>query len=322
MNRVAWIEDRLAEAQVSLDRHRQAVAGSSSLISKLALRSMETHVSELRHDLHVAKAEHGKQLISLRLSGTRLNDGSIPLHLLSRLASLMERTMSYASYRIQKGKEATRKIPEEVRRLLDLRLADVAMGSTELVITGNTAPDLAGDSVLERSLLAVLAVLNSSADEVAANASVAGSMASRMVELMLKELEAEGCSVDLKWVDSADRIHQWQATPLDVTAVRQNLLQVSVGHPERIVVRGVVELLSSRGRIEVLSFEGQKIAATFPSELFDNVRRLRLGQDSTFTFTRTVTTNARIGQTVEAYSLVGFVADNADGSMEYLPEHV
>ncbi|HDS1132814.1 hypothetical protein JAK62_13805 [Stenotrophomonas maltophilia] len=320
MNRIASIEKMLEAARQSLADQRQAEAESEDVFAAASLNSMQVHVAELQHDLALAKAEHGKQVLSFKLNGPRLNDGSIPLHLLSRLSSLIERSMGYASYRIQNGREATRRIPEEIRRTLDLRLADVAMGSTELVITGNTSPDLTGESLLENSLSTVFRVLNAEPTSVAQEAAEAGSMASRMIARMLTELEAENCTVDMVWTDSADRVHRWTAAPERVALVRQNLQLVTVRPPETFAVVGAVTLLSASGRIEVMDDDGRKISAKFPRDLFDRVRHLKLGQRLSFSFERTTTTNVSVGQTLEDYTLLGFSFGDELGSIEYLTE--
>lgn len=318
MNRIHFIEKMLDAAQKSLAVKRVADVDSTSVFAIASLHSMEVHVAELQHDLYLAKAEHGRQILSFRLSGPRLSEGSIPLHFLSRLASLVERSMSYASYRIQNGREATRRIPDEIRRTLDLRLADVALGSTELVITGNTSPDLTGESLLENSLSTFFRVLNAEPTSVAQQASEAGSMASRMIARMLAELEHENCSVDMVWTDSSDRVHRWRAAPDQVAAVRQNLQQVTVHPPETFSVLGAVTLLSSSGRLEVLDDDGRKISAKFPRDLFDRVKSLTLGQRSSFSFAKTTTTNTSVGQTLEDYTLLGFSTGGESGLMEYL----
>lgn len=320
MNRVSWIEGMLGSAQRSLSEQRGKLGTSQSVFAKASLSSMEVHVAELQHDLYLAKAEHGRQILSFKLKGPRLNEGSIPLHFLSRLSSLVERSMSYASYRIQNGREATRRIPEDIRRTLDLRLADVAMGSTELVITGNTAPDLTGESLLESSLSTVFRVLNAGSANVTQEAAQAGSMASRMLANMLRELEAENCSVDMVWTDSSDTVHRWIAGPNDVAAARQNLQQVVVHQPQQVSVVGKVALLSSSGRIEVIDDEGRKISAKFPRDLFERVSSLTLGQRSAFSFAKTTTTNVSAGLTLEDYTLLGFSAGDEAGAMKYLGE--
>jgi len=320
MNRVAWLEGKILEVSGLLARSEAAPApGDNNFIARLSIDSMRSHLSELQHDLYLAKAERAKEVITMRLVGTHLDKGAIPLHLLSRVASYFERAMGYASYRIQHGKEAKRKVPDEIQRILDLRLADVAFGSTELVITGNTQPDLAGDSLLESSLVLTFDLLTSPEKSLAERAAVAGPMAARMVGLLLGEFERERCGVDMRWIDSADVEHRWLAEPLTVSTVRSRLMQLAESPPETIFVDGVVELLSTTGRIVIRpNGGGDKVSARFPRDLYQRVQVLHLGTQSRFELILNRLFNPNTLQDVVNYTLVSFGDDRDGGALRSL----
>jgi hypothetical protein len=243
----------------------------------------------------------------MRLVGTHLEKGAIPLHLLSRIASYFERAMGYASYRIQHGKEAKRKVPDTIQRILDLRLADVAFGSTELIITGNTQPDLAGDSLLEGSLTLTFELLTSPEKALAERAAIAGPMAARMVGLLLGEFERERCGVDMRWTSPSDVEHRWLAEPLAISTIRSRLMQLAESPPETIYVDGVVELLSATGRVVIRPIDGgDKISARFPRDLYQKVQDLHLGTHSKFELILNRLFNPNTLQDVLNYTLVSF----------------
>lgn len=316
MNRVAWLDSKILEVSELLAQSEAASAQRpGNYLSRISIDSMRSHLSELKHDLYIAKAERAREVITIRLVGSHLDKGAIPLHLLSRIASYFERAMGYASYRIQHGREAKRKVPDNIQRILDLRLADVAFGSTELVITGNTQPDLAGDSLLESSLELTFDLLASPEKILAERAAIAGPMAARMVGLLLGEFERERCGVDMRWIDSSDVERRWLAEPLRVSTLRNRLMQLAEYPPETIVVVGIVELLSTTGRIVIRpNSGGEKISARFPRDLYQRVQDLHLGMQSRFELILNRLFNPNTLQDVVNYTLVSFDDDGLDNT--------
>lgn len=324
MNRVAWLEGKILEVSELL-AHSEATSAQTpnNYFARISIDSMRSHLSELKHDLYLAKAERAREVITMRLFGSHLDKGAVPLHLLSRVASYFDRAMGYTSYRIQHGKEAKRKVPDNIQRTLDLRLADVAFGSTELVITGNTLPDLAGDSLLESSLKLTFELLTSPDNSLAEHAAIAGPMAARMVGLLLGEFERERCGVDIRWIDSSDIEHRWLAEPLTVSTVRNRLMQLAESPPETIIIDGVVELLSTTGRIVIRPNDGgDKISARFPRDLYQLVQNLHLGTHSRFELILNRLFNPNTFQDVISYTLVSFEGKNNDGApLQALDQH-
>lgn len=305
MNRVAWLETKIGEASSLLAAGERTLAERpDDVIQRLSIGSLRSHVGELQHDLYLAKAERDKELITMRFAADHLNQGAIPLYMLARVSNYFERAMEFVSYRLQHGKEAKR-MPEEMKRLLDLRLADVAFGSTELVITGNTRPDLVGDSLLENSLRFTFDLLSAQESELAERAAIAGAKASRMVGMLLREFERERCSVDFAWTDPADREHRWVANTARVTHVRSRLEQLSESPPETIVVDAAVELLSSTGRLVIRRNEGGgKISMRFPRDLYQSVQALHLGEHARFKILLNRLYNPNTQQDVQSYTLL------------------
>lgn len=314
MNRVAWLEEKILEVGGLLAQSEAAPAQKpDNYLARIAIDSMRSHLSELQHDLYLAKAERSREVITLRLIGSHLDKGAIPLHFLSRVASYFERAMGYASYRIQHGKEAKTKVPENIQRSLDLRLADVALGSTELVITGNTKPDLAGDSLLETSLATTFSILTSPEKSLTERAAIAGPKAARMIGQLLGEFERERCGVQMRWIDAADVEHSWLAEPLTVSTVRNQLMQLAESPPETIFIDGTVELLSTTGRIVIKpNGGGDKISARFPRDLYERVQVLHLGTRTRFELVLNKLFNPNTLQDVINYTLVSFGHDGGN----------
>jgi hypothetical protein len=304
MNRIAWLEHQIAQADSLLVQGSSRVSdGAGSPFAEGASASMRAHLAELKHDLYLAKAERDKELVTLRLIGPRLNMGAIPLVLLSKLAAAFSRSIETISYKLQHGEDEKR-TSEELQNLLDLRLADVVQGSTQLVITGNTMPDLAGDSLLESSLRAAFDLLQSDPNELLTNALSAGPKATKEVGKLLKELEAEKCSVELAWTDPANTRHQWNASPQRVAELRYRLGLLSEVPPEILHLVATVEMLSTNGRIHLQPLDGRKFSAKYPRELYPQVQELHLGQRLEFKVLLNRMRNPTTEQDIESYTLL------------------
>lgn len=302
MNKIAWLEEQIEKAGALVPQGSR-VSEPSSPFAGLAAESMRAHLAELQHDLYLAKAERANEVVAFRLIGPRLNNGAISLVFLAKLAGQFSRAMEAISYRIQHGTEE-RRASEELQDMLDLRLADVTRGSTQLVIVGNTTPDLMGDSLLESSLKTTFALLSSPADALTANALVAGPKAARIVGKLLKELEHEKCGVDLSWTDASDTEYRWEASPQRVSELRYRLDSLAEVPPEVIVILGTVELLSSTGRVTIRTEDGEKVSAKFTRELYPRVQELHLGQRSEFTVLLNRMRNPNTEQDVKHYTLL------------------
>lgn len=308
MNRIAWLERQISEASRLLESPAAPEASNFPAVTALGASSMRAHLAELQHDLYLAKAERAKELVSLRLIGPRLNMGAIPLVFLSKLSSALSRSLELISYKLQHGVDEKR-ASEELQAILDLRLADVTAGSTQLVITGNTSPDLAGDSLLEASLIAAFELLESSPQTLATNALNAGSKGAKEVGKLLKELEAERCSVELTWAAPSGTEHKWNASPQRVSELRYRLGQLAEIPPEVLSVDATVEMLSMTGRIALRTDEGKKISAKYPREIYPQVQDLHLGQKSAFQVLLNRMRNPTTEQDIESYTLLAVGKD-------------
>ena len=91
------------------------------------------------------------------------------------------------------------RIDERFIRHLDLRLAGLETGSTELVILGNTAPDLSSVSALESALREVFDLLDSGVERFADRVHAIGINAGKPMASFLTRLEFAHIAANLEW---------------------------------------------------------------------------------------------------------------------------
>lgn len=288
MNRIAWLENKIAEASEMLQAEEARLLESPDDFGlRMAAGSIKAHIEQMRHDLYLARAERGHEVIGLRLQAEHLQRGSIPLRLLSTIADHLNRALLALAYRHQFGEEPSRYSDAFVNEL-DIRLADLRAGSTSLVLTANTAPDILGDSKMEQSLRAAFNLLESDARTLPQAVADAGHRATHHVAKLLTSLEREHCTVELVWTDSAEQDHRWRARPHEVSMAAARMSELVTQAPQTITLDAEIELLSKTGRLALQPLdEGPRINVRYPRQHYGLVQGLHLGQRARFTLNRT-----------------------------------
>lgn len=306
MNRIAWLENKIAEAgQLLAADEERARRDPEDLGATLGLASMQAHINELRHELYLERSARAKEVVGLRLTGERLKFGSIPLPLLARIATTLNDALASLAWRAQHGSEPKR-LPEDFVNGLDFRLADLTSGSTQLAIVGNTQPDLLGESPVESGLRTTFALLQAGPQEVAERAAEAGVRATRKITSLLSTLERERCGAELVWTDSRDEARRWKAGAADVARISSQLSALENRPPVELELLCEVELLAKSGRVGLRSLDdGVKISARYPRDLYGEVQNLHLGQRATFHLMLNRVYNEVTQQDVKSYTLLG-----------------
>ena len=188
---------------------------------------------------------------------------------------------------------------------LDLRLVGLEIGSTELVILGNTAPDLSVVSALEAALRDVFDLLGSDIDNFADRVHAIGINAGKSMAVFLSRLESAYLAPDLEW-HAPDRTYRWDGRPTEVTGVRALLDEIGEPTTTTESVVSTVNVLSIRNRIEIQrSDAGAKLRLGYHKTLADQVHELRLGDTRLFKVERTTCPFDVSKRKRDTYRLIG-----------------
>lgn len=276
-NRIDWLERQLAQVNQFIERDLRALDSNPDRYSlQVALNSWRSHQEELYQELRQAKASLQLEVVQLRLVGMRM-DGSIPLKLLSKLSDSFNRALSYAAYHLRHGSNPKRGIPESLAKELDLRLSDLAFGSTRLVFAGNVAPDMTGESIMEGALEQIFDVLKApNHDRIKELVAVIGVPATKALSDMLGVLEASQIGAELLWPAPNAKLYRWGGT-LDAVRVTHDRLSVHQDiNPEPTTLFGVVSDLKENGTIYVRSGDSKQ-KVTYNRQQFPEIQKLSLG---------------------------------------------
>ena len=257
-------------------------------VPRVFLSSTRKLRQDLEAHLRIAKAERAHEVLRLRLQGARFEAGTIPLRAVASLITPFNAVLEQSAWRFWDRSGDAARIDQKFVRQLDLRLASLETGSTEVVILGNTAPDLSGTSALESALRDVFDLLHADVEDFAERVHTIGIQASKSMADFLSRIESESLSVDLEW-RASDSTYRWNGRAAEVTRIRT--LLDDIGDPVTTVEKlaGTVNVLSVRNRLEIQDREtGEKVRLSYHNALADSVRELRLGDERLFQVERTI----------------------------------
>lgn len=274
MSTIARLRDQLDAAREQLEAMARDPLPRFS--SELARTSLEHHVKALEREVRLALESRRVEVLTVRLDGPGLRQGSIRLGLLSAIGRHVSSAIQAGVQRRRTGRRVARLSPE-IADFLDLRLAGIGAGSTTLHITGATAPDLFGLSDLEAVLHDTFSLLEATERDARGEAvSAVGVRTAREVSQLASLLANATASLELTWSPPSDVRREWKGSSVELGALAEALGRFEEREPEEIDFSGTVMTLSSRGRFEI-DLGGRILSGTFPSRLQSTIRRFRIG---------------------------------------------
>lgn len=228
----------------------------------------------------MAVGQQSAQSLEWRLIGARTESGKVPLGLLTKLSDSLNKMLLKAAYFSRNKEDAKRGVGEKFEQELNLNLAGLSKGSARLFIMGNMLPDATGSAPLPDAINHVLNALGSGEVATSFYDSLGdlGEQASSALHDALKAMEQEECSVEVTWHAIGDS--RIESLRFDQIVRMRTMLDGTAG--DGVVddeVNGLVGLLASSGRIQIIEASGQKKNVRFkPKSQGQRVAQLRLGQ--------------------------------------------
>lgn len=312
---ISDIENELEVVRQIAKRNRQAVESSDRpLVDEIFAASSDKRQKILERELEHAKSERAHEVFSLKLHSPMFSPGTIPLRVLLRFAPLLNDALEQSAWREQDINGDVSTIDDGFRRQVNLRLAGIREGSTELVFLGNIAPDLTGESALERGLRNFFNVLSAPNDQFTDRANSIGKNATKSVARLMKAFELENLAAEFTW-RAPDNQYHWDGRPDEITRVRTLLEEI--GDPETQVVAevGTVSALSRR-RVQIETDAGQKISVCYHPSVREEVTKLHLDECCRFDLEVTSYPADTLGLRRNAYRLVGISPLKSEASKQ------
>lgn len=298
------LESKINETE-QLIEHKRNQSNSESFALALSLKSLESHLEDLRLQLMHAKQQREKEVIELRLIGGEVNNGTVPLDILANLAKTFSGLISSASAKIKLGQDVSGVIPFDVTQPLNLRFADISHGSSRLFITGDSSPDLFGDSLLENSLQGLFDLLSQDLNEgISDQVHYMGLRSIHNLAEFLKVLRKRSIELELSWTAPNEKKHLWYGRWDKIQTLEKLLDGFSATEPTDAAIEGIIELISKSGKVDIRTSDDELIKVTYSKKLYSEVRKLRLGDFVRLDCKETTVFNASTQESRNKYSLV------------------
>ena len=192
---------------------------------------------------------------------------------------------------------------------MDLRLEGIAAGSTKLFITGETAPNLFGESLLEDTLRETFQFLQSpTPDDLAEAVGQVGPLAAGAFQQLFKAIGGSQLALDVTWEAPDDQELTWSAEAWKVRQMSVTLSQLTAEEPEIIKVSGEIITLSARRPFELRSSEGIEYSARVPESRANDIKGFKVGQTVAVTFERQRVRNQITGSDKSTLTLLSMAA--------------
>jgi hypothetical protein len=268
----------------------------------------------LERELHEAKAERAHELFGLRLHSPQFSPGTISLRLLAKIAAILNEVVEHSAWREWDVNGDRTTVDDGFRRLINLRLAGINAGSTELVFLGNTAPDLTGESALETGLKNFFGVLTAGNNDIPDMVNGIGQRATKALMQLMKAFEAEHIGVEFTWSAPEAKFY-WDGRPDQITRIRALLEEFGESDIKEFRIAGTVCALS-RKRIQIEIGSGEKLSIRYHRACAEKVNELHLDQRCVFLIEETTYPSDKIGIRRSAYRLTDIAFRENVGAAE------
>ena len=284
------LKERIAFIQRDVDLLAQNKG--RSFADDIIFRSLDSHLSDLRERQRAIDNQHPlRDFMELRLKGVLVDFGSIPLDILSVISGNLASLVQKAVYRLGSGKDSSR-VPIDVKKSLDMRLADLRPGSTKLGVTFSTGSCELIETVSSHAVKEIFALL-SSIDEETFTAKIAE---------IINECEKYSLNFDLTWIGPlSDGTRQVSISSEDIKKLNARLALTKVIQLPDEHISGELAILSMYGKLEIASELG-KIKASYPIDMLGEIQsKYKVGERISLVVSVSEIHNERLGTSRRNY---------------------
>lgn len=293
MSAIQKIEALLESSRKSLAGYELALQQNpGNVFYEGMVNNTRESIAELTRDLIREKNERNCELIELRLSGKRAHHGTLPLDLLGRLVIAFSDSLHHTSHKIQFGNNKGHHQMTEVKQTLDLRLAGISTGSTRLMISGQTNPDLFGRSLMEESLQSTFNLLQAEDFDKLTDAAVScGTMGVTKLRTFLTTITNNELELEMNWDTPRFQNISWVGEKRRIQEVSNSLGHFEKSKPIEFPFEAVMITSSLKGNFELRLSDKRTVKGTYPKNLLETVKQIAIGDDCSGILEETRITN-------------------------------
>jgi hypothetical protein len=306
MFNIARIEELISISESTLQKYNAEHLNSpSSLFVNGMIKNTTERIEELRANLAFEKRLREKEVIDLRLKGKLAKMGRLPLELLGNFAKQISGAVTEAGRHYQFGSKIGSKVNEQVKSTINLEFERLVPGSTRLLITGDTNPDLFGNSILENALINTFYVLNSDVQGVLEASEKIGGTGIKRISSILTTATRNELEFDLEWKAPNDKQHTWIANRDTIQGLNNTISKIHIAKPETIYFTASIVMQSIKGVMEVQdSDDGKKYKLRFPLSMLEKIKQFQIEDTCFFAVSQKTIKNTITGDERNTYQLI------------------
>ena len=277
MSEIENIKLKIAGLESMIRTYREQYFKAHEKSLGLTIESLESQLEQLQDELYQENRKREKEVVVLQLKGYQADAGSLPLLTVSDLTEDLAKGIFHISKYIQYGNSNPKDANKIIEETIDLRLYDVQRGSTKLLISGSTSPDLFGNSLLQESLDSIINFLNSDTQEkVIENIEQVGIDSIPHLSNLLKILNDNHLEANLTWDSPSMDLETWFGTSDRILQLYNTLTAIKSETPEIRTFDGEIITLSIRRKLEIQTSEGL-IRISVPQNLKEVIKQFNVG---------------------------------------------
>lgn len=277
MSDISKLKAKIEGVEQMIQTHKENYALSETLFSSLTIGSLQSQLEQLQEELYQENRKRDKEIVILHLTGHQADYGSLPLLTVSDITEVLAKGIFHVSKFIQYGNTNPKDSNKIIQETIDLRLYDVQRGSTKLMISGSTSPDLFGSSILQESLDSIIDLLNSDNQErVLEHIKNVGPDSIPHIASLLKTLNENSLEANLIWDSPSMDLEVWDGNRNNILKLYNTLTAIESPEIETKSYVGEVITVSIRRKLEIQTESGL-IKISVPKGLKEVIKDFNVG---------------------------------------------
>lgn len=278
MYSIAKIEELIRFAESTLIRYEKELnQNPKSLFCKGMVLITSQRLAELRNNIVFEKQKREKEIIDLRLKGKLARVGKLPLELLGGFAKNLSETFIEIGRQNQFGNKTGKNYTNQIKNSIDLRFDRIVAGSTHIIITGKTNPDLFGNSILENSLENTFELLNATSDQLLDVSNKIGGSGIKKVNKIMALAVDNDLEFDLEWEAPNTKVFKWFGDTEKIKSIFNSISKVQIDDPLDVEIQGKIITLSLKGIIEIKEDDKKMYKINYPLSMLEKVKSHQIG---------------------------------------------
>jgi hypothetical protein len=281
MYSIERIEELLSNSEDTLLKYENLLKSNpNSVFNKGMIKNTLEQITELRSNLAFEKQKREKEIIDIRLKGRVAKVGKLPLDLLGDFAKSLSECIIESSRKYQYGNKTGVKTLNSVKETVDLRFDRLVPGSTHILVTGNSSPDLFGNSMIENALINTFELLNVHNDsELMDKSEKYGGTGVKKLSRILDLSINNHLEFDLEWSSPNRKVYRWEGNSDKIKQLSNSISKIESIAPEKIEISGTLVMQSLKGQLEIEDSEGKLLKVSFPMSFLEKIKEFQIGEN-------------------------------------------